>query len=121
MNDKEQVLDALSRSQCAALVEYARAVAAFSLGLSPAPLPPQGPSGLAGAIVRLRRGGRESGFVGSLTARPIIEAVAIAARLAATEDARYDPRSSEGELDASVWLVGPVAPDGLLLTRPSRQ
>ena len=88
------------------LVEYARSVAASALGLTKEPSAPGCGDARAGSLVSLFREGVHCGFLGSLVDRPVAEAVAFAARKAATDDPRFAPLSCAGDVQVDVWLVG---------------
>jgi AMMECR1 domain-containing protein len=99
----------LTEAQRSDLLAYARQVASHALGLATElPRPPDCPQAGAGAFVAVRRGGAPCGFFGSIETRSLADAVADAARRAATEDARFDPSALEGPLSVSVWLTGPA-------------
>ncbi|MFW6369098.1 MAG: AMMECR1 domain-containing protein [Myxococcota bacterium] len=93
-----------------ALLDYAIEMARTTLSGEPEPLAPDCGGLEAGAFVALRCGGEPRGFLGTLRRRPLHEAVASAARLAAVGDPRYETGSECVDAKVELWLAGPTRP-----------
>ena len=112
--DRAQAAPPLDPVSLRTLLDLARAAVIAEVTGGPEPaMSTAGWEAPADAFVTLRRHGRLRGCIGTLGAGwPIGRAVVHAARMAATEDPRFEPVSADdlADLDVEVSVLGPARP-----------